>query len=26
MLAEARRRKPAVDFRESDAEALPFPD
>jgi SAM-dependent methyltransferase len=26
MLAEARRREPAVDFREGDAEALPFPD
>ncbi|HWC01393.1 MAG TPA: methyltransferase domain-containing protein [Methylomirabilota bacterium] len=26
MLAEARRREPAVDFREGDAETLPFPD
>jgi SAM-dependent methyltransferase len=26
MLAEARRREPGVDFREGDAEALPFPD
>jgi SAM-dependent methyltransferase len=26
MLAEARRREPTVDFREGDAEALPFPD
>jgi SAM-dependent methyltransferase len=26
MLAEARRHSPAIDFREGDAEALPFPD
>lgn len=26
MVAEARRRQPAVDFREGDAEALPFPE
>jgi ubiquinone/menaquinone biosynthesis C-methylase UbiE len=26
MLAEARRHAPAIDFREGDAEALPFPD